>query len=187
MNDASVRRSGEVLEVHGCIAPAQCEWEGTVHLLRRKRLRTLLSPWLDRTETGVTRLEKTIKPRKSRSASSRATRMGLRSPLIRQEIIGHRMSAVGPIAGPRFGGGLCLRDAERTLMLLHEPAREHGRGIFLQPGIQQLTDLFAEIGGMTEPRKFEALERIARSREQKLPRRLCLLHGHLILQEGTQS
>jgi hypothetical protein len=190
MSEAIARRSGEVLEAQGCVALARCEPKSTVRLPRSQPLGTPMSPWLGRIGTGVTRLEKIIKPRMSRSSSTRTARMRLRSPLMREEIIGHRMRArrgvlaVVPAAGPRLGGGLRLRNAERALMLLHEPAREHGRGIFLQPGIQQLADLFAEIGGMTEPRKFVALERIARSREQKLPGRLRLVHGHFILQEA---
>ncbi len=190
MNDASAKRSGEVLEAHECVALARCECEGTVHLLRRRLLRTLVSPWLGRSENGITWLEKNIDTRKSRAASSRTARMGLRSRLIREEIIGYRMRArrgvraVQPVGRPRFRAGLRLRDVERALMLLHEPAREHSGGIFLQPRVQQLADLLAKIGGMTEPRKFVALERIARCREQKLPGRLRPVHGHFILQEG---
>ena len=172
-----------MVEARGCVALARCECEGTMHLLKRKPLRTPVSPWLDRSGTGKTRPEKTMEARNKRSASGRTARLGLRSRLIREEIIGHRMRAVMPIARPRFRRGVRLRDAKRALALLHEPAREHGGGIFLQPGIQQLADLFAEIGGMAEPGKFVALERIARRREQELPGGLRLVHGHSILQQ----
>ena len=184
MNDASATRSREVVEAQGYVALARCEGEGTVHLLGRKPSSTLVGPWLGRSGTGITCPKKRMEAAKNLTASGRTARWGLRSRLIREEIIGHRMRAVRPIAGARFGGGLCLCDARRALTLLHQPAREHGGGIFLQPGIEHLADLFAEIGGMTKPRKFVALERIARSREQKLPRRLRLMHGHSILQEG---
>lgn len=63
----------------------------------------------------------------------------------------------------RLGGG-------GTLALFHQPASEHGGGVFFQPGIQQLSDLLAEIGCVAEPGKLVALQGIAGRREQKLPR-----------------
>jgi hypothetical protein len=58
------------------------------------------------------------------------------------------------------------------------PARQHGRGIFFQPGIQQLRDLLAEIGRVAEPQRFVALQRIAGSGEKKAPGRLGFVGAH---------
>jgi len=67
----------------------------------------------------------------------------------------------------------------RTLPLFHQPAREHGGGIFLDPKIEKRADLLTEIGGMAETREFITLQRVARSGEKKLPRRLgfAVVHG----------
>lgn len=67
-----------------------------------------------------------------------------------------------------------------TFAMLHQPAGQHRCGVFFEPGIEQLRDLFPKIGGMAQPRKLVALQRIARSREKELPRRLELVfQGHL--------
>lgn len=102
----------------------------------------------------------------------------VRGRSIREKIIGHGSTLFPP----------CVSDSDRflsvdrryciegraawLLVLLHQPARQHRRGVLLQPRIQQLTDLLSEIGGMTQPRKLVALQRGARCREQELPRRL---------------
>ena len=109
---------------------------------------------------------------------------------IRKNIIGHAMR---PGAWRRTGHGLSrgvavrgkqalaqgvLGSARRPFALLDQPAREHGAGVFFHPLIEQRADLLAEIGGMGKTRKFVALERIPRSREKKLPRRLGWGTGH---------
>ena len=72
---------------------------------------------------------------------------------IRKKIIGHSM----PASRRRFarGSGLHLR---RALALLHQPARQHGGGILLQPKVEKRGDLFPEIGSMAEAREFIALQ-----------------------------
>ena len=97
---------------------------------------------------------------------------------IRKNIIGHWMASGIAAAREQFFGGTLFGIARGPFALLDEPAREHGAGIFFEPLIQQRANLLAEIGGMAEARKFVALERIARSREKKLPRRLGLLAEH---------
>ena len=121
-----------------------------------------------------------------------------RARLIRKKIIGRSVSRfAAPIAGMsafvgsiRRACGRCpairLLESSGMLALPHQPARQHGRGIFFEPGIQQLRDLFAEIRGMAEPRKFVALQRIARSREQELPGRLGFVRGQGGLQGNTE-
>jgi hypothetical protein len=59
--------------------------------------------------------------------------------------------------------------------VLHQPAGEHRRGVFFEPAIEQLRDLFPKIGGMAQPGQLVALQRIARSREKEFPRRLGLV------------
>jgi hypothetical protein len=97
---------------------------------------------------------------------------------VRQNIIGHSIS--GPqqrvARAGRFLG------AWRMLPLLNQVAREHGCRVFLHPLIEKRGNLLAEIGRMVETREFIALERIARSREQELPRwlRAGTSHGRLL-------
>lgn len=103
---------------------------------------------------------------------------------IRKNIIGHglrRRTWHGTLR--RSGRGVAVRGkqpfarsvfgkAGRPFALFDQPAREHGAGVLFHPLIEQSANLLAEIGGMTETREFVALERVARSREKKLPRRL---------------
>jgi len=97
---------------------------------------------------------------------------------IRQNIIGRAMS--GP--WERIAGARRFLYAWRMLPLLNQPAREHGCRVFLHPLIEKRGNLLAEIGRMAETREFVALERIARSREQELPRwlRAGTSHGRLL-------
>ena len=106
--------------------------------------------------------------RKKLFTSSRASICGRGDRSIRKKVIGHGMS----IFGERFAGGSVFHRLWRALPLLHQPARQHGRGVFFQPGVEQLSDLLAEIGGVAQARKLVTLQRIARSRVQELPRRL---------------
>ena len=114
-----------------------------------------------------------------------------RSRLIGKKVIGRSMglaSGVGrrctlivrrslcvfrPIGGAVLASG-------GNFALLQQPARQHGCCIFLQPGVEQLRDLLAEIGGVAEPRKFVALQRVLRCREKELPGRLgSVIQGDL--------
>ncbi len=113
---------------------------------------------------------------------SRATaKFGWRARSIREKIIGHSMRGLAScFAGSRslvVGRRLLARRVSRggMLALLHQPARQHGGGVFLQPGIQQLSDLFAEIGRVTQAGKLITLQGIARGRQQELPRRLSFV------------
>lgn len=116
---------------------------------------------------------------------------------IRKNIIGHGMRrGTWQGAGQGTGRGMAVRgkqslalsvfrDAGRAFALFDQPAREHGAGILFHPLIEQSANLLAEIGGMTETRKFVALERVAGSREEKLPRRLGWGTGHVSLLRRT--
>ncbi len=59
-----------------------------------------------------------------------------------------------------------------ALALVHEPAGEHGGGVFFEPLVEQGRNFLPEIGGVGEPCEFVALQAVARSREQELPRGL---------------
>jgi hypothetical protein len=93
---------------------------------------------------------------------------------IRQNIIGRAMSW----PWERIAGARRFLCAWRTLPLLNQVAREHGCRVFLHPLIEKRGNLLAEIGRMVETREFVALERIARSRKQELPRWLAAGTSH---------
>jgi hypothetical protein len=113
--------------------------------------------------------------RKIASTSSGTTVCGRRSRPIRQNIIGRTT----PVLRQRVVGVRRLHGVRRPLALLDQPAGEHGCRVFFHPLIEKRPNLLAEIGGMTKPREFVALERIARSREQELPRWLRPGTGHV--------
>ena len=116
---------------------------------------------------------------------------------IRKNIIGHRMrdgawngTARGIVRGMAVRGKQFLArgvfgGAGRPLALLDQPAREQGAGILFHPLIKQSANLLAEIGGVGKAREFVALERVARGREKKLPRRLGWGTGHVSLLTRT--
>jgi hypothetical protein len=115
-------------------------------------------------------------------ASLSTANFGRRGRLLREKIIGHGMRGLAPsIAVHRS----FLHN--RMLALLHQPARQQSRSILIEPGIEQLRDLFAEIGGVVQTRELVAVQGIARGREQKLPRRLSfVIHGDLHSWGATQ-
>ncbi len=116
-----------------------------------------------------------IERRKIVFTSSRASVCGRGDRPIRKKIIGHGMS----ILPCRFTRRSVFLNLLRTLPLFHQPARQHGGGVFLHPKVEKRADLLAEIGGMAETREFITLQRVARSGEKKLPRRLgfVVIHG----------
>jgi hypothetical protein len=112
--------------------------------------------------------------RKMAFTSSGASVCGRRDRSIRKKIIGHTMSA----SGEGFSRGHVLLPLLRAFPLPHQPAGHHSCGILLHPKVEKRANLLAEIGGMAETREFIALQRISRSREKKLPRRLGLAVAH---------
>jgi len=91
--------------------------------------------------------------------SSGASDCGRRDRPIRKKVIGHSRS----YRRNTFTGRRVFLRLLRTFPLLHQPAREHRRGIVLHPLVEKAANLFAEIGGMAKTREFIALQRIARS------------------------
>jgi len=124
--------------------------------------------------------------------SRTGAKFGRRARLIGEKIIGRSMrrlaSRVGrrsSLVGRRSTGifrplGGAVLPSGGIFALLHQPARQHGRGVFFQPGIEQLRDLLAEIGGMAEPRKLITLQRVPGRGEKELPRWLgSVIQGDL--------
>jgi hypothetical protein len=107
-------------------------------------------------------------------------KIGRRARLIREKIIGHNLPAPAPGVGHRTSIAICrgahsrfaLLAGRGTLTLLHQPTRQHGRGVLFEPGIEQLSDLLAEIGRMAQTREFVTLQGITGRRQKKLPGRL---------------
>lgn len=91
----------------------------------------------------------------------------------------HRNGRRMPVRGEQSFTRSLVRNAGRAFALLDQPAREHGASVLLDPLVEQSANLLAEIGGMAKTREFVALERIARRREKKLPRRLRVGTGHV--------
>ena len=119
---------------------------------------------------GTLRIER----RKIDFTSSSASVCGRRDRPLRKKIIGHGMS----VFPWRFSGGSVFRRLLRPLPLLHQPARQHGGGVFLHPEIEKRANLLAEICGMAQTREFITLQRVTRSGEKELPRRLGLVVVH---------
>jgi hypothetical protein len=106
-----------------------------------------------------------------------------RSRPLRKYIIGHEMaSGVSLLRKDFFRRGL-FGNRRLPLALVHQQARHHGAGGFIDPLIEQRANLFAEIGGMAKTGEFVALQRITGSREKELPGRLGLGTGHRRLLE----
>lgn len=62
--------------------------------------------------------------------------------------------------------------------MIHQPARQHGRGIFLEVLIQQCPHFLAQIRRMGEAGKFTALQGITGCGEKEFPGRLGVIGIH---------
>lgn len=98
-----------------------------------------------------------------------------------QNIIGRSVSVV-PILPGRFGRRVLFFGGSGAFLVLNQPARQHGRGVLFDPGLQQLSDFLSQIGGVAQPRELIALQGITRSRQKKVPRRLGTVVGQRVLQ-----
>ena len=112
--------------------------------------------------------------------SGAGAKIGRRARLIHEKVIGHDLAVFAPGIGRRTAVAvrcgrydrLALLAGRGAFALLHQPTRQHGRGVLFEPGIEQLRDLLAEIGSMAQTRKFVTLQRITGRRQKKLPGRL---------------
>jgi hypothetical protein len=130
---------------------------------------------------GVTKAGKSEKTlRRRRESLGTRAKSGVRRASLFENIIGHRIAANW--SGWRVGGGV-FGAVNGAFALLDEPASEHGVGIFLEPLVEEGTDLFADVGGVAEAREFVALKRVARCGEKELPGWLGIVTGHGALRE----
>jgi hypothetical protein len=180
MRTAGLQNAAVASWARRCAAPAAMAAARELCSQRRAARGTPVRLGADWSMSVETSVEMKSGPRNSGSTSRRAARCWWRRGLIREKIIGHRMRSVQP----RFGPGDGVRNLPGMLSLFHQPARQHGRGVFFEPLIEQSADLLAEIGGMTQTCQFIRLQRVARSGQKKLPRRLGLVAGHGILLRG---
>ena len=179
MHERDLTLSEGLLETRRCDALRSRVRESTLHLGRRVLPGTPVEQWTSSKRSGITNLGKRFEPPKNNWQSRRAASNTRRDRLIRENIIGHWMRTARRIDGPRFAGLRRVRSRRGAYtLLLYEPSREHGGGGFFQPHIEQLADFFAEICGVTEPRKFVTLEGVSRGRQKKIPRRFGLRRGH---------
>jgi hypothetical protein len=184
-------REGDCKKQEGLPRVQICDWPGrraresALHVLPRAPQGTPVNDRANRSVSGKSCPGNPAEPTKNSTLSRRAASYGPRDRSIRENIIGHRMRAVRGIAGLRFARLGHVLNPQRAFALLHQPSREHGGGVFVQPGIEQLANFLAEICGVAKPRKFVALERIPRSRQKKLPWRLRFLAGHRRLLRGS--
>lgn len=120
-----------------------------------------------------TDFRRVVTARPERLSSPTAASFLRRGSTIRKNIIGRTVA----VAAMRFGRGVRFLSGGGTFVVLDQPARQHGRGVFLDPGIQQLRNFFPQIGGVAQPRKLVTLQGATRSGEQKVPRRLSPVTG----------
>lgn len=102
---------------------------------------------------------------------------GLGGGSVRKNIIGRTLRA-GVV---RIGAGKGVRDVASAFALLQEEASHCGASLIRHPLVHQGIDFFAEIRGVGEARKLEALQGIFRRREKEVPRRLSRIVGHKYL------
>ena len=97
-----------------------------------------------------------------------------RNDTIPQKVIGR----TAPLVFGRCGRGSSHFAEDGAFALIHQPARQHGRGIFLEVLIQERSQFLAQIRRMSEAGKFVALQGIAGSSEKEFPGRLGVVGVH---------
>jgi hypothetical protein len=162
MHERNWTRQGRPRRAQGCDALRSRARESTLHVVPRASGDTPVKDRADRNVSVETSLRSPTEPAKNSTLSRRAASYGRRDRWIRENITGHRMRAARRIAGLRFACRRRVLNSQRVLALLYEPSREHGGGVFFQPGIEQLGNLFAQICGVIEPRELKALEGVLR-------------------------
>jgi len=152
-----------------------------LELLRHTPPGTTPGPSDFRSWSSVAGVKLRFESRKIGFTSSGASICGRRDGAIRKKVIGHGV----PVSRECFGMGSVLLSLRGPFPLLHQPAREHRRGIFLHPLVEKAANLFAEVGGMSKTREFKALQRIARGGEKELPRGFGFAIRHVDLLEES--
>ncbi len=91
-----------------------------------------------------------------------------------QKVIGRTT----PLVFGACGRGSSLFFEDSAFALIHQPACQHGRGVFLEVLIQERSQFLAQIRRMSEAGKFIGLQRVAGSGQQELPGRLGVIGVH---------
>ncbi len=156
----------------------------------RDEQRASLTAWLDHPDVDTPPLMLPVTPaaansrpgkhetlRRAYETSGSLTGSARRNDTIPQKVIGR---TAPPVFGVR-GCGNSLFTEHGAFALIHQPARQHGRGIFLEVLIQESSQFLAQIGRMSEAGKFVALQRVAGSGEQEFPGRLGVVGVHEFL------
>ena len=107
---------------------------------------------------AITGAKVRFKSQKIASTSRWTSIRGGRDGSIRKKIIGHGMSIFGRNVYARN----VLLNRLRVFPVLHQPASQHSRRVFLHPQVEKSANFLAEIGGMAEPREFVALQGVPR-------------------------
>ena len=123
---------------------------------------------------GKNKRKRHEKLRRVGEVSGSSTRSARRNDPIRKNVIG-RSAALGSNRSGRRSG---LFAEDGAFALIHEPASEHGGGVFLEILVEEGAQFLAEIGGVSEAGEFVALEGVAGSGEKELPGRLSVIGVH---------
>src|SRR5258705_2050403 len=83
--------------------------------------------------------------------SRTGAKIGRRTRLIREKVIGHDLRRFAPVIGRRSAvaircggyGRVALLARGGAFALLPQTTRQHGRGVFFEPGIEQVGDLLS--------------------------------------------
>jgi hypothetical protein len=112
--------------------------------------------------------------RRAEETSGSCTDCARRSDALPQKVIGR----TPPFVLGGCGRGSSLFGEDGALALIHQPACQHGRGIFLEVLIQECPQFLAQIRRVSEAGKFIALQGIAGRREKEFPGRLGVIGVH---------
>lgn len=113
--------------------------------------------------------------------SSSRTGSARRNNTFPQKVIGR----TSPLVFGGCGHGSSLFGGDGAFPLIHQPARQHGGGIFLEVLIQERPQFLAQIRRMSEAGKLIALQGIARRGEREFPGRLGVVGVHENLRDNV--
>lgn len=112
--------------------------------------------------------------RRADETSGSHTGSARRNDTIPQKVIGRTT----PLIFVGCGRGSRLFGEDGAFALIHQPASQHGCGIFFEVLVQERSQFLAQIRGMSEAGKFVALKGIAGSGEKEFPGRLGVVGIH---------
>jgi len=123
---------------------------------------------------GKNKQKRHEKVRREDEVSSSSMRSARWNDTVRENIIGRTSALVS--GGLRGRSGLFGEDG--AFALIHKPASEHSRCVFLEILVEEGRQFLAEIGGVSEAGKFVGLEGVAGSGEKEFPGRLGVMGVH---------